>query len=160
MTYLEKKIIDEAIRQKLGKKYVYESDMHKKYNIIVGQTNKQLQEKAESAATFQEVKTDRDPIGYLMVLKSICFSNQSEQHPIRSLCLSTRRLYNTMQYATKNTTDYLVRFRNAQKVNEACDGSLITKVVQEHGMKILFPLHNTVFDSLQKDEKKEAEKAG
>ena len=61
-----------------------------------------------------------------------------------------------MQYASENTTDYLVRFCNAQKVNEACDGSLITKGAQEHGMKIHFPLYNTGFDSLQEDEKKEA----
>ena len=160
MTYLKKNNTDESIRQNLRNKDVYESDMHKIYNLILGQTNEQLQEKAESDATFQAVKNDRDPIGYLMILKKIWFSNQSEQHPIRSLCLSTTRLYNTMQYATKNTTDYLVRLRNAQKVNEACDWSLITKVVQEHGMKIFFPLHNTVFDSLQKYEKKEAEKAG
>ena len=65
-----------------------------------------------------------------------------------------------MQYASDNTTDYLVRFRNAQKCNESCDRSLITKGVQEHGMKILFPLHNTGFDSLQEDDNKEAEKAG
>ena len=65
-----------------------------------------------------------------------------------------------MQYANKNTTDYLVRFFNAQKVNEAYNGSLITKGVQEHGMKILFPLQNTGFDYLQEDEKKEAEKSG
>ena len=61
-----------------------------------------------------------------------------------------------MQYASKNTTDYLVRFRNSQNVNEACDGSLITNGVKEHGMKIRFPMHNTGFDSLQEDEKKEA----
>ena len=70
--------------------------MHKIYNIIVGQTNKQLQEKAVSDATFQVVNTDQDPIGYLIILKRLCFSNHSEQHPIRSLCLATRRLYNTM----------------------------------------------------------------
>ena len=128
--------------------------MNKIYNLIVGQTNEQLQEKAESDATFQAVKTDRDPIGYLMILKRICFSNQSKQHPIRSLCLSTRRLYNTMQYANKNTTDYLVRFRNSQKVNEACDGSLINKGIQEHGVKILFPLQNNLFESLQEGDKK------
>ena len=154
MTYLEKNNIDEAIRQKLRKKDVYESDMHNIYNLIVGQTNEQLQDKAASDATSHAVKTDQDPIGCLMILKKICFSNQSEQHPIRSFCLSTRRLYNTMQYASKNTTDYLVRFRNAQKVNEACDGRLITKGVQEHGMKIRFPLHNTGFGSLQEDENK------
>ena len=71
-----------------------------------------------------------------------------------------RRLCNTIQYVSDNTTEYLVRFRNAQKVNEACGGSLITKSVQEHGMNISFPLHNTGFDSLQEDEKKEAEKVG
>ena len=38
ITYLEKNNIDEAIRQKLRKKDSYESDMHKIYNIIVGQT--------------------------------------------------------------------------------------------------------------------------
>ena len=160
MTYLKKNNINEAIRQKSRKKDFYESDMHKIYNLIVGQTNKQLQEKAASDATFQAVNTDRDPIGYLMILKRVCFSNKSEQRPIRWLCLSTRRRYNTMQYASENTTDYLVRFCNAQKVNEAFDGSLITKGVQEHGVKILFPLHNTVFDSLQADGNKEAEKSG
>ena len=64
-----------------------------------------------------------------------------------------------MQYASKNTTDYLVRFRIAQKFNEACDRSLTTKGVQEHGTKIRFPWHNTGFDSLQEDENKGAEKA-
>ena len=46
MTYLKKKNIDEAIRQKLRKKDVYESFIHNIYNLIVGQTNEQLQEKA------------------------------------------------------------------------------------------------------------------
>ena len=59
MTYLEKKNIDEDIRQNLRKKDVYESDMHKIYNLILGQTNEQLQEKASSDATFQGVKTDQ-----------------------------------------------------------------------------------------------------
>ena len=43
MTYVEKKNIDESIQQKLRKKDVYESDMHKIYNLILVQTNKQLQ---------------------------------------------------------------------------------------------------------------------
>ena len=142
---MEKNDIDEAIHQNLRKKDVYESDMQKIYNLIMGQRNEQLQEKKVSDATFHAVKTYRDPTGYMMILKRICFSNKSEQHPIRSLCLSTRRLYKTMQYTNDNTTDYLVRLRNSQKVNEACDGSLITKGVQDHGMKILFPFHNTEF---------------
>ena len=41
--------------------------MHKIYILIVGQTNEKLQEKAASDATFQAVKTDRDPIVYLMI---------------------------------------------------------------------------------------------
>ena len=52
-----------------------------------------------------------------------------------------------MQYANENTTDYFVRFRNAQKFNEACDRNLITKGIIEHGMKIIFPLQFTGFDS-------------
>ena len=79
--------------------------MHNIYNLIVGQMNEQLQEKAAPDATFQVIKTDRYPIGYLIILKRICFSNLSEQHPTRSLCLSTRRLYNTMKYVNENTTD-------------------------------------------------------
>ena len=42
-TYHEKKNIDEATRQNFMKKYVYETNTHKIYNIIVGQTNKHLQ---------------------------------------------------------------------------------------------------------------------
>ena len=37
--------------------------MHKIYNIIVGQKNKQLQEKASSDATFQLVNTGQKPLG-------------------------------------------------------------------------------------------------
>ena len=84
-----------------------------------------------------------------MILKSICFSSQSNQHPICSFCLAARRLYNTMQYANKNTTDYLVGLLYAYKVNEDFNGILITRFVQEHGINILFPLHNTVFESMR-----------
>ena len=52
MTYLENNNIDKAIHKKLREKYVYKTDMHKIYNIILGQKNEQLQEKAESYATF------------------------------------------------------------------------------------------------------------
>ena len=41
---------------------MYETDMHKIYNLIVGQTNYQLKEKAESDATFQAVKIGKYPI--------------------------------------------------------------------------------------------------
>ena len=44
--------------------------------------------------------------------------------------MAKRLLYNTMQYSNENTTDYLVRFRNAWKVNEACNVSQIKKDVQ------------------------------
>ena len=81
MTYLEKENFNEAIRQNIRKKDFYKSDMHKIYNLIVGQTNEQVEEKAASDATFWAVKTDRDLIGYLVILKRMCFSNQSEQHP-------------------------------------------------------------------------------
>ena len=100
--------------------------MHQIYNLIVSQTNEQLQEKATPDATFQAVKSDQDPIGYLIILNRICFSDKSEQQPIRSLCLDKRCVYNPMQYTNNNTTEYLVGFRNDQKVNEACNGSLIT----------------------------------
>ena len=134
--------------------------MHKIYNLIEGQKNEQQQEKVESYATFQAVETERDPIGYLMILKRLWFSNQSKQHPIRSLCLATRCMYNNMQYANKNTTDYLGRFWYSQKFNEACNGILITRGVQDHGMNILFPFKNNGFYYLQYDKKKGAEKAG
>ena len=41
-----KRYIDEAILQNLRNKDFYKSEMHKMYNLVVGQTNKQLQEKA------------------------------------------------------------------------------------------------------------------
>ena len=104
MTYLEKRNINEAIRQKLGKKNVYESDTHKIYNLILVQTHEKLQEKAALDATFKAVKDDQEPIGYMMILKRLCFLIQSEQHPIRSFFLDIRRLYNTMSYVNKNTT--------------------------------------------------------
>ena len=82
ITYLKKKNIDKAIRKKLRKKDVYETDMHNIYNLIAVQTNEQLHENAASDTTFQAVNSVQDPIGYLMILKKLCFSNQYEQHPI------------------------------------------------------------------------------
>ena len=63
MTYLLKKNIDKAIGQKLRKKGVYETEMQNIYYLIVGQTNKQIQEEAASESTFKLAKTGRDPIG-------------------------------------------------------------------------------------------------
>ena len=59
-----------------------------------------------------------------------------------------------MQHIKNNTTDYLVIYRNAQKANEAFNEIHIPRVVQEHGMKILYSLHATGFDALQDDDKK------
>ena len=57
MNHLKNNNIDKAIRQKLRKKYVYETNIHKIYNFIVGQTKEQLQEKAESDTAFLSVNT-------------------------------------------------------------------------------------------------------
>ena len=58
------------------------------------------------------------------------------------------RLNNIMKNSNENTTDYLVMFRNDHKVNEACNRSLISRGVKEHGMKILYPINVTGFDAL------------
>ena len=68
MTYLKNNNIDEAIYQKMRNKDVYETDIHKIYNLIGVQKNEKLQEKVASDVTFQAVKTGRYPIGYLMTL--------------------------------------------------------------------------------------------
>ena len=58
-----------------------------------------------------------------------------------------------MTHVAKNTQDYLFRLQNAQKVNKACNGRLISRGFQEHGMKILYQLHVTGFDALSDDNK-------
>ena len=83
MNYLENKSTGKAIHQKLRKKDIYKTDMHNIYNLIVGQTNEQLQEKEASDATLHEIKTGKYPIGYPMILRKIYFSNKYEKHPIR-----------------------------------------------------------------------------
>ena len=93
--------------------------MQKIYNLIVVQKNEQLQDKAAPDTTFQAVKTIQDPIEYLLILKKTYFSNQSDHHLNCSLCLTMSQLYNTIQYVRKNTIEYLFRFRNCQKINEA-----------------------------------------
>ena len=75
IAYLKNNSIDEAIRQKPRKTDVYEIDMHKIYNIILVQTNKQLHEKVESDVTFQALNTGRYPIRYLIILNNLCFYN-------------------------------------------------------------------------------------
>ena len=72
ISYLEKKIIYEAICQKLRKNDVYKTDMHKICNLTLGQTNKQLQDKMASDTTFKVTKTSRYPF------EKICFSNESK----------------------------------------------------------------------------------
>ena len=49
----KKNNIDKSILQKLRKKDVYETEIHKIYNLIVGQINNKLQEKAASDANFR-----------------------------------------------------------------------------------------------------------
>ena len=104
--------------------------MHKIYNHFVGQTNDQMQLTEALDATFQMVKTGQDLIDYFIITKKIFFLNQYKQHIIRYLCLSTRLLYNIIQYAKENTTNYLVRFQNEQVVIESCNGSLVPRWFQ------------------------------
>ena len=52
MTYPKNKDIDETIHHKPKKEDVYETDTHKTYNIIVGQTKDKLQEETASDTTF------------------------------------------------------------------------------------------------------------
>ena len=65
-----------------------------------------------------------------------------------------------MQNVNKNTINYLVRFHNVQRASEACNGILITRGVQEHGMKIMYPFNFTRFDVMLDNAKKEADTAG
>ena len=134
--------------------------MHKIYNIIVGQTNRQLQEKAESDAPLQEIKIGRYPIGYPIIPKKLCLSNKYKQHPIHSLWLAMRWLYNKIHHTNDKRKNCLLRLHNSQKVTEACNGSLITRGFQEHGMKIINPIHSTGFYTLSDYDKKEVETAG
>ena len=63
MNNLKENNINKSIYQKLSNKDEYETNMHKIYNLIVGQNNEQFQDKAESDTTFWSVKKDQDPIG-------------------------------------------------------------------------------------------------
>ena len=96
MTHLWKKNINEATHQKLRNKDIYESDMHKIYNLIVVQTHEQLQEKATPDKTLQAFKSEREPIGYLIILKRLYFSNKSEQKTIRWIWMAIMCMYNIM----------------------------------------------------------------
>ena len=110
MTYLKNKNIEKAISVNLSNKYVYATNMHSIYNIIVGQTKNQPQEKLISYATFQVANTGQYPIRYLIILNKLWFSNPYEQHPIQCLWLTKRWLYNTIQHTNKNMTDYQFSF--------------------------------------------------
>ena len=57
-------------------------------------------------------------------------------------------------------TNYLDRFQNAQKFNGARNGRLVSRGVQEHGMKILYTLHTNGFDLFLYNDKKEADTSG
>ena len=57
MTNLEKKNTNELIRHKLRMEDVYETDIHNIYNLIVVQTNDQLQEKVSPKPTLQAINT-------------------------------------------------------------------------------------------------------
>ena len=57
MTYLKNWNINESIRHKPRKKYVYEIDIQNIYNLSVGQKNEQLQENNTLDATLKAVST-------------------------------------------------------------------------------------------------------
>ena len=65
-----------------------------------------------------------------------------------------------MHHNNEKSNNYLVRLHNYLKVKEECNGSLTTRVFQEHGMKIIYQLHATGFVTLSEYDKKEAETAG
>ena len=65
-----------------------------------------------------------------------------------------------MKNINEKKTDYLVKFHNAQKFNEASNGTIMTRGFQEHRFKIVYPLHITEFDAILDDDKKDADTSG
>ena len=63
MNYLKKKNNGKDTHQKLRNKYLYETNMHKIYNIIVGQTDEQIQDKTVFDDILQVIKTGQYLIG-------------------------------------------------------------------------------------------------
>ena len=66
-------------------------------------------------------------------------------------------MYNTTHNADENTTNILVILRNAKKINDMCN---VSKVVQDYGIKVRYPLHINRFYAISDDKNKEAETTG
>ena len=62
-TYPKEKNIDEAIHQKLRNKDVYETDMHKIYNIIVGKKNEHFRRRRHLMPPYMCSSQAETPLG-------------------------------------------------------------------------------------------------
>jgi hypothetical protein len=124
MSYIEKKKLDIKIRAFVNEETQYNKDMHQTFSIIEGQCSDAMIQKMKSDAAFEAAQKTCNPIGLLKIIKTICYSCQSEQFTLLSIVQSMLRFVTLRQGPREANVDYLERFNNSLTVFTSCGGTI------------------------------------
>ncbi|KAL3935506.1 MAG: hypothetical protein SGARI_002947, partial [Bacillariaceae sp.] len=121
------------------------------YSLVVGQCSEPMVARIEAHPDYKKTSDDRNDIGLLRIVRSICYDFQDHKYSAQSIFEAKRRWYNCHQNKGETISQYYEKFQNCMQVVEQCGGSINL----EPGMRT-FVCEHMEFDvsALTDDEKK------
>jgi hypothetical protein len=117
--YWEKKL-DAFVKRK----ELLADNMGRLYSLVWGQCTEMMKQKVEAMDEYAEHAKEKDGIELLKMVRSLCFSYQSQKHVAHSLVESLYRFATLRQGKDMHVQTYYKRFKNTIEVVEASGGSI------------------------------------
>ncbi len=82
ISYVDKLIVQQEVKEFVGRMRKYQDNMNKAYGLIMGQCTQGVKNKLESRDDWEELQAEHNPIDLLKAIKEITHSHQDSKCPI------------------------------------------------------------------------------
>ena len=122
------------------------------YLLVVGQCAYDIPYELEYDTEYELAKKGYNVVKLVELIKKICYSYKSQDHPLAAITKYRITLYSTKQKEKKSISDYLLSLKNRLSMFEAVGGTLIDQGIREHISDKLFKKKYTLLDDAEMKE--------
>lgn len=118
--YLWEQEVKEAIRDKRDLK----RGVEQLYSLVIGQCSEAMMARIDNHKDYAQVLADRNSIGLLVIIKSICFNFHDQKYVPQSIHEAKVRFYTIRQGQFDTVTQYYEKYQNNTQVLDQCGGDI------------------------------------
>jgi len=118
--YLWEQEVKEVIRDKRDLK----RGIEQLYSLVIGQCSEAMIARVNNHSDYAKVLADRDGIGLLVIIKSICFNFHDQKYAPQSIHEAKVKFYSIRQGCFDTVTQYYEKYQNNTQVLDQCGGDI------------------------------------